>query len=424
VYISVGGEYKIGNFSKAKLVTEGTQIASLAGEYNFRSPEMKKDTTLQKVLYDPHKSDVFSLGMVLLAMARLQSFSTIGEVNIKQVPGLIQDLPYSEELKSKLSLMLQEDPAARPDFLQLRDVLKEKSKLDDIVAELQGQLTQSTEASALLASRLEDLWTVALLRKWGKVKQRDFRSAQFYLRKLELEEVLAKLGAYEAIAKLRMYVFPFIHISDFVTEEANLQAATLIIERKTVDHDYEPIHRINSPCGLYEYYRDGTIVLFTVRKEYNLVTIAEPATPRPIVLVRMPSGQPIQLSKLQQYRMGDCLLSIVELSPAQITIQCRIVDTTTPFLTLPLDAASAPFLIGRSQLCSIRLQQLAVSSRHAELRVHEGAWVLVDLNSKNGTLLYCHKDAAGDMESDEVKLENEQVANYQNEYFRFRVVYP
>lgn len=388
------------------------------------SPEMKRATTQEKALYDPHKSDVYSLGMTLLAMAMLRSFSTAGDVYIDQVPIMIQSLPYQKELKDILVLMLGEETDSRPDFIQLRDVLKVKSELDVILAGIQGQLALSTEASSLLASGLEDLWTAALLRKWGRVKMEDEQSAQFYLRKLEVEEVLAKLGAYEVIERLRTYVFPFIPISEIVTEEAKLHTSALIIERKTVNHDYEPIHRLNSDCGLYDYYRDGATVLFTVRKEYSLVTIAEPAIARPVVLVRMPSNRPIWLSKGQEYRLGDCLLVILELSSAQITIQCRNVEETSPFLTLSLDAVSAPFLIGRSQQCTLRLQQSAVSLKHAELRVHEGAWILMDLKSKNGTLLYCHREETKERESDEVKLENEQVVNYQSEYFRFRVDYP
>ena len=384
---------------------------------------MRRDDTCQegKALYDPHKSDVYSLGMTVLAMAMLRPFSTIGEISISRVPSAIQILNYSDDLKKILGSMLQENPNNRPDFVRLKENLKVVSGLDDYAGTIQVILKDSTEASSRLASGLEDLWTSALLKKWHIAKPPDFSSTPFCLRKLELEETLARLGAYEEIANMQAYIFPYIPISEIVIGTFQ-SASTLIIERKTGTNDFEPIHQINSYCGQYEYSRDGVAMLFTVRKEYRLVTITEPPIPRPVVLVLMPSNQPIFLSKLQQYRMGDCLLTIGDITETEITLQCRTVDTPSPFLIQTFPASSAPFSIGRAESCSIRLQQRAVSSRHAELLVQGKAWALVDQRSKNGTLMYCHKAGTEGRQSDEVKLRDEQVVNYQSEYFRFRLI--
>lgn len=398
-------------------------INTLAGEFNFRSPEMRRSGTLEegKARYDPHKSDVYSLGMTVLAMAKLRPFSTIGEISISEVPSAVQSLNYHDDLKRILDSMLQENPDNRPDFVKLKEILKVASELDDITVEIQGLLKVSTDASSVLALGLEDLWTSALLKKWHIAKPPDFASAQFYLRKLELEEALVRLGAYEEIAKLQSYIFPFIPISEIVTEDTDQPVFTLVIERKTGTCDFEPIHQINGHCGEYQYSRDGATVLFTVRKEYSLVTISEPPIPRPIVLVLLPSNQPIFLSKLQQYRLGDCLITVNDIAETEITLGCRAVDTPSPFLIQTFSASAAPFFIGRGESCSIRLQLRSVSSRHAELRVQEKAWALVDQKSTNGTLMYCHKVGKEGRESDEVQLRNEQVVNYQNEYFRFRL---
>ena len=46
---------------------------------------------------------------------------------------------------------------------------------------------------------------------------------------------------------------------------------------------------------------------------------------------------------------------------------------------------AASLLIGRSSACALVLADDTVSRRHAELRVEDGAWVLRDLGSSNGT---------------------------------------
>jgi hypothetical protein len=54
-----------------------------------------------------------------------------------------------------------------------------------------------------------------------------------------------------------------------------------------------------------------------------------------------------------------------------------------PRLVLPRD--ERVYLIGRSPECDFILRDMTVSWRHAELRPSAGHWVLVDLDSKNGT---------------------------------------
>ena len=55
-----------------------------------------------------------------------------------------------------------------------------------------------------------------------------------------------------------------------------------------------------------------------------------------------------------------------------------------PRLVLPRGPRTV-FTIGRSPDCDLRLGDITVSWRHAELRRADQAWVLVDLGSKNGT---------------------------------------
>jgi pSer/pThr/pTyr-binding forkhead associated (FHA) protein len=44
-------------------------------------------------------------------------------------------------------------------------------------------------------------------------------------------------------------------------------------------------------------------------------------------------------------------------------------------------------VLGRSRECDVRVADLNVSRRHAEVRDEDGDYILVDLGSTNGTLL-------------------------------------
>lgn len=58
-----------------------------------------------------------------------------------------------------------------------------------------------------------------------------------------------------------------------------------------------------------------------------------------------------------------------------------------PDLVLALDwsGATEELLVGRAQECAVWLEEMTVSRRHASLRFRDGAWVLQDLGSKNGS---------------------------------------
>ena len=52
----------------------------------------------------------------------------------------------------------------------------------------------------------------------------------------------------------------------------------------------------------------------------------------------------------------------------------------------PLESLTAGrLLLGRSSACQLVFADDSVSRRHAELRMHEGRWILRDLGSSNGT---------------------------------------
>lgn len=44
-------------------------------------------------------------------------------------------------------------------------------------------------------------------------------------------------------------------------------------------------------------------------------------------------------------------------------------------------------LLGRDSVCELRLEDEAISARHAKLSFHQGQWWIEDLHSTNGTIL-------------------------------------
>jgi hypothetical protein len=58
-----------------------------------------------------------------------------------------------------------------------------------------------------------------------------------------------------------------------------------------------------------------------------------------------------------------------------------------PILALDWTGALQHHLIGRSACCDLLLEDRAVSRRHAELFFREGRWILIDLDSTNGTYI-------------------------------------
>jgi hypothetical protein len=59
--------------------------------------------------------------------------------------------------------------------------------------------------------------------------------------------------------------------------------------------------------------------------------------------------------------------------------------TVLPLLALDWASVAAELLVGRGLDCDIRLEDISVSRQHAQLRFRDGAWIVRDLDSTNGT---------------------------------------
>lgn len=69
--------------------------------------------------------------------------------------------------------------------------------------------------------------------------------------------------------------------------------------------------------------------------------------------------------------------------------QSRTEPVEPPLPLLPLDwsGSTTQVLIGRGSWCDLVIPGDTVSRRHAELFFREGGWILVDLDSTNGTYI-------------------------------------
>ena len=73
-------------------------------------------------------------------------------------------------------------------------------------------------------------------------------------------------------------------------------------------------------------------------------------------------------------------------TPAPAVSQLEVQNGTQP-VTGRKYALYGPLEIGRGTACDISIPNRFVSTRHARIFQHEGAWMLQDLGSTNGTLL-------------------------------------
>ncbi len=68
-------------------------------------------------------------------------------------------------------------------------------------------------------------------------------------------------------------------------------------------------------------------------------------------------------------------------------------------------AVSSPCVLGRAASCSVRIDEESVSREHARLYERDGAWHIVDLNSRNGTFLNGRRVTKGEVRpGDELAL--------------------
>ena len=146
--------FKIGDFgsSSRNYATSAARRKTLQGSPFFLSPELKQayieslSAGQVNLNYDPVKSDVYSLGLTILFMARLappgelMDLRRLGEVT----RNVIEGLDRYPELKQWLKVMLEERPEDRPSFEEMEKMLLEGSNSED--DHPQGQVEERKDA--------------------------------------------------------------------------------------------------------------------------------------------------------------------------------------------------------------------------------------------------------------------------------------
>lgn len=122
------GRFKLGDFGSAKCLREEA-ARTVAGTPFFLSPLLREALLrgVSQTDHDVFRSDVYSLGVVLLYMAKLNPpMQAVFSLNPEEsFSAEIEYLQYSEGLKSVLRGMLAWDECARYDFLQLESCLNQ-----------------------------------------------------------------------------------------------------------------------------------------------------------------------------------------------------------------------------------------------------------------------------------------------------------
>ena len=158
IFRNDAGVLKVGDFGSSTQVFKADFETSLTGSPYFLSPLLKKNflehfgaEEFPQVRHDPFKSDMYSMGLTVLFLAKLRPCESLTRLqdlgtNTKRE---VDTSPYSARLKTLLGLMLAPEEADRPDFLALR-------------THLQAMETSESQLERILASGLPVIACVTL----------------------------------------------------------------------------------------------------------------------------------------------------------------------------------------------------------------------------------------------------------------------
>lgn len=133
IFINHSGSVKIGDFgSSSRHQVEGDM--QLRGTPLYLSPALRakyinsmSTEERQSVSHNPYKSDVYSLGISFLEMAKLEQpthLATLESLDEK-IKEAIRSIPYSETVRKILGVMLPVEEEQRPDFIELREQFRQ-----------------------------------------------------------------------------------------------------------------------------------------------------------------------------------------------------------------------------------------------------------------------------------------------------------
>lgn len=120
-----GTAFKLGDFGWSRRIRDEESFTSLSGTPNYLSPALHDAFLMyqKQVLHNPYKSDVFSLGLTILNMVRLQEHPALNS-SAATLKAILASLGCAGWLQALLALMLETTESMRPDFLVLSDLLR------------------------------------------------------------------------------------------------------------------------------------------------------------------------------------------------------------------------------------------------------------------------------------------------------------
>jgi serine/threonine protein kinase len=126
IFLTAQGVVQLGDFGSAREIGTMEGKMSLVGTPLYLSPALKSAlTSLTKPVHNAYKSDVYSLGLTFLHMARLEYPE---EQERRSFDHYVRNLNYGEWLKTVLGVMLTEHEAERVDFIGLQAWTQDKIK--------------------------------------------------------------------------------------------------------------------------------------------------------------------------------------------------------------------------------------------------------------------------------------------------------
>jgi serine/threonine protein kinase len=131
LFIKSDGTIKVGDFGSAKHFAFRMSASTLKGSPYFLSPLLKRAYLESlgridlQVVHNMFKSDVYSLGLTMLYMAKLGPSMGLAKIEGLQETAKeeIAALQYSEGFKGLLGFMLMEEESLRPDFCTIKQWL-------------------------------------------------------------------------------------------------------------------------------------------------------------------------------------------------------------------------------------------------------------------------------------------------------------
>lgn len=140
ILLTRAGHIKLADFGIARVMSSETQMATtMIGTPYYLSPEICEDKPYN------HKSDLWSLGCVLYELVTLKHAfegNSLPALVMNIIKGEHPSIPdgYSRDLSNVISAMLQKNPDARPDIIEIlgQPFLKQRLPASSLPTELRG----------------------------------------------------------------------------------------------------------------------------------------------------------------------------------------------------------------------------------------------------------------------------------------------